>query len=290
MSDEELSVWYRQNTWVGRIQQVKAAKQDEVYVRIFYLYWPEELPKGRETYHGTNELVLSNHADIIDATSIMNEAEIMQLPDDEATVPPAPGQYYWRQTHNVKKVGKSLSTLPRYCYCHQEWNPDDPMFKCRHCSTYLHLGCLKAQLLNEIEQRRLKGSHKSYLDQRAQAWARDQEESRRSLGESFSAGAESLLNKVHELVHPHENGKHTGDEDGVAEEVQSDDENAALASRPKTPKEDSGKADGKFEAQVKEGADAVVAEVAFKPGKKSSAGMEKWELKLDCLSCNQPLD
>ncbi|RBQ68158.1 hypothetical protein VDGD_04498 [Verticillium dahliae] len=62
------------NEWVGRILEIRAADEHHVYARIYWMYWPEELPvqtkddgkfvarAGRQPYHGVNELIASNHS------------------------------------------------------------------------------------------------------------------------------------------------------------------------------------------------------------------------------------
>ena len=60
--------------WVARILEIRASDEHHVYARVFWMYWPDELPKGtrdgngnkhvqgRQPYHGNNELVASNHS------------------------------------------------------------------------------------------------------------------------------------------------------------------------------------------------------------------------------------
>jgi hypothetical protein len=58
--------------WVARILEIRAADEQHVYARIFWMYSPEELPsntrqgeetiEGRQPYHGREELIASNHS------------------------------------------------------------------------------------------------------------------------------------------------------------------------------------------------------------------------------------
>jgi hypothetical protein len=58
--------------WVARILEIRALDRENVFARIFWMYWPDELPagttdgrksvKGRQPYHGEHELVASNHS------------------------------------------------------------------------------------------------------------------------------------------------------------------------------------------------------------------------------------
>jgi hypothetical protein len=58
--------------WVARILEIRASDEHHVYARIYWMYWPDELPQGthdgkktvqgRQPYHGLNELIASNHS------------------------------------------------------------------------------------------------------------------------------------------------------------------------------------------------------------------------------------
>lgn len=57
--------------WVARILEIRASDEHHVYARVYWMYWPEELPRshyrgkvvqGRQPYHGQHELIASNHS------------------------------------------------------------------------------------------------------------------------------------------------------------------------------------------------------------------------------------
>lgn len=58
--------------WVARILEIRASDEHHVYARVYWMYWPDELPagtqegkksiQGRQPYHGQNELIASNHS------------------------------------------------------------------------------------------------------------------------------------------------------------------------------------------------------------------------------------
>jgi hypothetical protein len=58
--------------WVARILEIRASDEHHVYARVYWMYWPDELPagttagkkyvQGRQSYHGHNELIASNHS------------------------------------------------------------------------------------------------------------------------------------------------------------------------------------------------------------------------------------
>lgn len=58
--------------WIAKILEVRALDEHHVYARIYWMYSPDELPRntmdgkrlirGRQPYHGQNELIASNHS------------------------------------------------------------------------------------------------------------------------------------------------------------------------------------------------------------------------------------
>jgi len=311
-TDDELIEWQRKHMWVGRIQQVKAAKADEVLVRVFWLYWPEELPSGRAPYHGKHEMVLSNHADIIDATSMSGLADVTFWDEKDDTDAPM-GQIYWRQTLDFTKTGRNgkgrLSPLRKHCKCRSEYCPDLVMYKCHvnECAIWNHQECLEERLMQELEAKLQKGSLKSYLDRRAEAWNEEREKQTWTLGETIAVGAE----KVESLFHRARDSVMHQIEGRVDPSDTTDDKfDAAAALTPRSKAKAAADAvvkleqqeqqqqtavrtEGRLSIEIKQtGAKAsVVAEVKLFPGKgPTSTETKSWEIQLDCLQCNKPLD
>lgn len=60
--------------WVAKILEIRAADEHHVYARVAWMYLPDELPTGsiegkktvggRQSYHGKNELIASNHSEL----------------------------------------------------------------------------------------------------------------------------------------------------------------------------------------------------------------------------------
>lgn len=63
----------RETEWVARILEIRAKDEHHVFARVYWMYWPDELPaktrdrkrivEGRQPYHGQGELVASNHSE-----------------------------------------------------------------------------------------------------------------------------------------------------------------------------------------------------------------------------------
>lgn len=85
--------------WVAKVLEVRASDQQHVYLRVFWLYWPDELPGGRKDYHGQNEVLMSNHMDIIDAMTVSGGADVRmwhERDEDEDL-----GSIFFRQFFNL---------------------------------------------------------------------------------------------------------------------------------------------------------------------------------------------
>ena len=71
--DAATPIQRRETEWVGRILEIRARDEHHVFARIYWMYWPDELPArvrdrkrivgGRQPYHGQGELVASNHSE-----------------------------------------------------------------------------------------------------------------------------------------------------------------------------------------------------------------------------------
>jgi hypothetical protein len=139
----------KETFYLGKIADIRADSAQEVYMRIIYAYWPEELPEGRQSYHGTKEVIMSNHMDIKEAHTIGSKVEVVHL--DDSVAENVDG-VYWRQKLDITKFASKkrgtqpgvLSRLRSYCECGQPSNPDKPMYICRDqkCDTWHHEACL----------------------------------------------------------------------------------------------------------------------------------------------------
>ena len=86
---------------MARVLEIRAIDEAHVYLRVYWLYWPEELPGGRKHYHGEKELVASNHMEIVDAMTVSGRANVkhwLEL-DDEEELP----DLFWRQKFDFPK-------------------------------------------------------------------------------------------------------------------------------------------------------------------------------------------
>lgn len=94
-----------EDCWVAKILEIRALDEYHVYARIYWMYSPDELPQnmhdnermvsGRQPYHGQNELIASNHMDVINVVSVAMRAVVRHCEgcDDGPTL----HALHWRQ-------------------------------------------------------------------------------------------------------------------------------------------------------------------------------------------------
>lgn len=140
-----------EDDWVARILEIRASDEHHVYARVFWMYWPDELPagthygkksvQGRQPYHGAAELIASNHMDIINVVSVTASATVNHLIEDRDDE--LQSALYWRQALDVRNF--ELSTIEVVCDCNQPANPDKMLVGCgdKACGKWIHEECLK---------------------------------------------------------------------------------------------------------------------------------------------------
>jgi hypothetical protein len=157
--DAESAIQY----WIGKVLEVRAGDAAHVYLRVYWLYRPEDLPGGRQPYHADSELIASNHMDIIEALSVVDKATVIHWDEDMDKPWPLKEQLFWRQTFDVGKTkGKQLSKLRKICVDKAPCNPDGGLVQCPSCSEWLHDRCLETRAVVETQaSSKRKGGRKS---------------------------------------------------------------------------------------------------------------------------------
>ncbi|KAM4059486.1 ebs-bah-phd domain-containing protein [Hirsutella rhossiliensis] len=147
--------------WVAKILEVRAVDEHHVYARVYWMYSPDELPantldgkkvvSGRQPYHGQNELIASNHMDVINVVSVAMRAVVNQwVESDDEQVQDA---LYWRQAFDCRT--SQLSSVELTCKCKTPANPDKTLVGCTNsdCEEWLHYECLAHDVLMRTYER-----------------------------------------------------------------------------------------------------------------------------------------
>lgn len=123
---------------IGHILEIKSLDPRHVYIRVYWMYKPQDPPLTKEKYHGQSELIATNHMSVVDASRIVQHANVAHWA--EASEPVPSGSLFWRQQYNV--LTKELSQLQPTCVCRTPVNPDEQPFICRRCQLRMHLDCI----------------------------------------------------------------------------------------------------------------------------------------------------
>ncbi|KAH8645464.1 hypothetical protein BX600DRAFT_485058 [Xylariales sp. PMI_506] len=147
--------------WVARILEIRASDEHHVYARVYWMYWPDEIPagtldgkkyvEGRQPYHGANELIASNHMDVINVVSVTAPAVVNQwVEQNDEEIQSA---LYWRQAIDIGTM--ELSSVEPRCRCNRPENPDKTLIGCTNdeCRKWLHDDCLTHEALLETYKR-----------------------------------------------------------------------------------------------------------------------------------------
>lgn len=294
--------------WVARILEIRASDEHHVYARVYWMYWPDELPPGtqdgkrlveggRQPYHGMNELIASNHMDIINVVSVTASATVNQW--DETNEEEIQSALYWRQAIDVRTM--ELSSVELRCKCNRPENPDKTLIGCTNeaCKKWLHDDCLVHDALLETYKRL--GNDKPYksvpIKEEAQE---DVEGPKRPLSPSESGAAQTAQQSID--VKPEEQGtiKMSDVEKPLTETtIQAEDPSSiAVPSSSSEPKKrgrprksEGGDGDkskpyeGLFEGIVRNDLSPTVVEI--KDLRQNVVGGEKsWTQPVSCLICD----
>lgn len=282
-TEEEKLQYDKENLWVGLISEFRAENQEKVYVKVFWLYWPEELPMGRQPYHGKRELVLSNHVDVIEAQTIASHAEISQWDENDDSNKTVLQERYWRQTLDLNKLGdpkRALSKLRQFCICGGYDNPNVDMYQCHTvgCGLWNHEECLTRAIEEGAWEKFKKGALTHEVSEKDES--------------------KGLVQKVGDTI---AHVVHRFGKDGVQPESPS--QTVAISKGNKKFKAVTGGKKpwaGKLEAKInkvqREGEDdthyATVTQYVPTASGKSSVGFEPkiWQMKMNCLNCGHALN
>jgi hypothetical protein len=145
--------------------------------KVTWMYWPHELPgslsrtkdtahaSGRRPYHGKNELVASNHMEVLDVLTFAGKADVFHWLEEDDDLQ---SKLFWRQTFSRETHELSVSfvstiylcrsiwliimqKIREHCVCGGHFNPDIPMDICENpdCKVWLHEQCIIDDVLEK---------------------------------------------------------------------------------------------------------------------------------------------
>ncbi|RSL43911.1 hypothetical protein CEP51_016303 [Fusarium floridanum] len=92
--------------WVAYILEIRAADPHHVFARVYWMYWPDDIPKrvmqrltrirGPEIFHRSHELIASNHMDIIDVMSVNGLETVRPVSNSQRST--RSSQLFWKES------------------------------------------------------------------------------------------------------------------------------------------------------------------------------------------------
>ncbi|KAL2408081.1 hypothetical protein ABEF95_016246 [Exophiala dermatitidis] len=285
-TDDEKLQYDKENFWVGLIAEFRAESHAKVYARVWWFYWPEELPMGRQPYHGKQELILSNYTDIIEAHAIACHAEVSFWDENDDSNQLVLQERYWRQTLDVTKLGpkpskslNALSKLRTFCICGGYDNPNVEMYQCRSasCGMWNHDACL----VNEIERRAWEQFKKGSLTHEVQ----DKQQEK-----GFTQKVGETLGHIVHLGR----GKSEAKDETYSKPISAARGGGSVKKHKGGKNPWAGKLKGKIIKVQDDTHAAIVTQLVpnadSKPGQGRPFEPKVWNMKMSCLKCEQPLN
>lgn len=274
-SEDAILEYDRANLWVAKVLEVRAKDNQHVYLRLFWLYWPDELPSKRQPYHGANELIMSNAMDIVDAMTVAGPAEVTHW-DEHRDEQEDLGQRFFRQFLDIKKLGKGteLSTLRRHCICHGYYNPDKTMYKCPNedCGMWNHEECLIDAILDKTYKRLV-------------------EESGPAANGTETSVLSAVKDAVTKTLFPAEKLKDLRkSQTSSSPAIRSELATPKPFSKAKKKLNGANRRDGMFKASITNGDEAVGKAVKVTITDERGQDPETWVEDVKCLKCGHVLD
>lgn len=87
--------------WVAAVVEVRAQSPWNVWAKVEWFYRPDELPVGRQPYHGKREVIKSPVQDIISAHTVAGHADVTHWEEmDDSQDADGIDGLFWRQTYD----------------------------------------------------------------------------------------------------------------------------------------------------------------------------------------------
>ncbi|KAG6557898.1 hypothetical protein Mapa_000075 [Marchantia paleacea] len=128
---------------IEKIQRIQASRREKTVVKIRWFYHPEETISRRRSFHGAQEVCLSDHYDSQDADCIQDKCNVHTFKEYCKLKEVDRHDYFWRFEYKAALQVLSPEVVDVYCSCEMPYNPDHFMVQCEACSDWFHPSCVK---------------------------------------------------------------------------------------------------------------------------------------------------
>ncbi|XP_024984352.1 chromatin remodeling protein EBS [Cynara cardunculus var. scolymus] len=130
------------NPYVARVERVESDVKGNVKVQVRWYYRPEEAIGGRQKFHGSKELFLSDHYDTQSANTIEGKCIVHTFKNYTKLRDVGAEDYFCRFEYKAANGGFNPDSVAVYCKCEMPYNPDNMMVQCDACRDWYHPECL----------------------------------------------------------------------------------------------------------------------------------------------------
>ncbi|KAL3689734.1 hypothetical protein R1sor_016043 [Riccia sorocarpa] len=127
---------------IEKIEKVRRRKKEQTVVRVRWFYHPEETISRRQSFHGEQEICLSDHYDIQDADCIQDKCTVHTFKDYCKLKEVDSHDFFWRFEYKASSQQLTPDVVDVYCVCELPYNPDHFMVQCESCSNWFHPACI----------------------------------------------------------------------------------------------------------------------------------------------------
>ncbi|KAJ0744543.1 putative [histone H3]-dimethyl-L-lysine(36) demethylase chromatin regulator PHD family [Helianthus annuus] len=131
-------------SYVAKVEKIESdARGGNVKVLARWYYRPEESIGGRRQFHGSKEVFLSDHRDLLSADTIEGKCTVHSFKSYTKLDAVGNDDYFCRFEYNSVTGAFVPDRVAVYCKCEMPYNPDDLMVQCDGCADWFHPACIE---------------------------------------------------------------------------------------------------------------------------------------------------
>uniref|UniRef100_A0A0D9W078 BAH domain-containing protein n=1 Tax=Leersia perrieri TaxID=77586 RepID=A0A0D9W078_9ORYZ len=130
--------------YVARVEEIEGsgAQDANVKFRVRWYYRPEESIGGRQPFHGSKEVFLSDHYDQQSVDSIEGKCYVHNFQDYIKLQTIGAEDFFCRFKYKSATGSFIPDRATVFCKCEMPYNPDDLMVECEDCADWFHPSCV----------------------------------------------------------------------------------------------------------------------------------------------------
>uniref|UniRef100_J3LTS2 BAH domain-containing protein n=1 Tax=Oryza brachyantha TaxID=4533 RepID=J3LTS2_ORYBR len=130
--------------YVARVEKIEAtrAQGTQVKLKVRWYYRPEEVTDGRQIFHGSKEVFLSDHYDSQSVDTIECKCYVHTIRKYTKLRSIGTEDYFCRFEYKSATGIFVPDRVAVFCKCEMPYNPDNLMIQCEDCFDWFHPSCV----------------------------------------------------------------------------------------------------------------------------------------------------